>query len=86
MIITTTPTIEGKKIIEYKSIVTGEESILGITSGRLSKACQKALLKVEEEAKKAGANAVVGVSIDYETPIEGMTLMVTASGTAVVIE
>lgn len=103
MIITTTPTIDGKKISSYKGVVTGE-AILGanifrdlfagirdIVGGRagayekeLAKARQIALSEMEDAAKQLGANAIVGVDLDYET-IGGM-LMVTASGTGVVVK
>ena len=103
MIVTTTPSIEGKKIIEYKGIVNGEvisgidfvkDFAAGFTNffgGRsnsyedeLCKARAQAIREMEERAKRMGANAVVGVDIDYET-ISNM-LMITASGTAVVTE
>ena len=103
MIVTTTPSIEGKKIIEYKGIVNGEV-ISGIDfvkdfaasftnmfggrsnsyEGELNQARNQAIKEMEERAVRMGANAVVGVDIDYET-INSM-LMITASGTAVVIE
>ena len=103
MIITTTPAIEGKKIVEYKGIVFGEvisgvnmvkDMMAGLTNifgGRsntyeteLINARQNALREMEERAAQLGANAVVGVDIDYEVlgAANGM-LMVTASGTAV---
>lgn len=106
MIVTTTPSIEGKKIKEYKGIVTGETIIganaikdfmAGLTDffGGRSSSYEKvliegkntALAEMQERAQKMGANAIVGVDLDYETvgPNGGM-LMVTASGTAVVIE
>jgi uncharacterized protein YbjQ (UPF0145 family) len=101
MIITTTPTIEGKPVKEYLGIVTGE-AILGadlvkdlfatitdIVGGRsaayekeLSKARQIALQEMQENAQSMGANAVVGVDLDYEMVRQGM-LMVSVSGTAV---
>jgi uncharacterized protein YbjQ (UPF0145 family) len=101
MIITTTPTIEGKSVKEYLGIVTGE-AILGadlvkdlfatitdIVGGRsaayekeLSKARQIALQEMQENAQSMGANAVVGVDLDYEMVRQGM-LMVSVSGTAV---
>jgi uncharacterized protein YbjQ (UPF0145 family) len=103
MILTTTPTIEGKSITEYLGIVTGEAimganivkdifaSITDIVGGRsgkyeqeLAKARQITLKEMADEAVKIGANAVVGVDLDYEVIREGM-LMVTASGTAVKI-
>jgi uncharacterized protein YbjQ (UPF0145 family) len=104
MIVTTTPGIEGKTIIEYKGIVTGEAimganivrdifaSITDIVGGRsaayeskLSDARRVALQEMEQNASDQGANAIVGVDLDYEVVREGM-LMVTSSGTAVVIE
>lgn len=103
MIITTTPTIEGKKIKEYKGIITGE-AILGVNvfkdffaairdvvGGRsatyekkLQEAQKIALQELEQRAKDLGANAVVGVDIDYETMGQNnYMLMVSVSGTAV---
>lgn len=102
MIVTTTPSVEGRQIAEYKGIVVGEAilganvirdvfagitDILGGRSGayeqELGKARETALAEMEERAKQRGANAVVGVDLDYEV-INNM-LMVSASGTAVVI-
>jgi len=101
MIITTTPSVEGKTIQEYLGIVTGE-AILGAHLGRdimasltdivggrsaeyegeVRKARMIALKEMASEAEQKGANAVVGVDIDYEVIRQGM-LMVSASGTAV---
>ena len=103
MIVTTTPSIEGKKIVEYKGIVFGEvisgvnmvkDMMAGLTNifgGRsntyeteLINARQNALREMEERAAQLGANAVVGVDIDYEVlGADNGMLMVTASGTAV---
>lgn len=105
MIFSTTPTLEGHPIREYKGIVTGE-AILGanvfkdvfaglrdIVGGRsatyereLGQARRIALDELGERAERLGANAVVGVDLDYEVlgANNGM-LMVSASGTAVVI-
>lgn len=104
MIVTTTPTIEGKRIVRYLGIVAGEAimganivrdlfaSITDIVGGRsgayerkLADARTVSLQEMMDEAKALGANAVVGVDIDYEVVREGM-LMVTAAGTAVVVE
>jgi len=101
MVITTTPSIQGKEIKEYLGIVTGEAimganivkdlfaSITDIVGGRsaayeseLTRAREIALREMQEIAATMGANAVVGVDLDYETVREGM-LMVTVSGTAV---
>jgi uncharacterized protein YbjQ (UPF0145 family) len=103
MIITTTPTLEGQSITEYRGLVTGE-AILGanifkdlfagirdIVGGRagayeqeLAKARTIALDEMGAAAAALGADAVVGVDLDYETVGQGGSmLMVTASGTAV---
>jgi uncharacterized protein YbjQ (UPF0145 family) len=106
MHLTTTPTLEGKRITRYCGIVAGE-AVLGanvfkdmfagirdIVGGRsgtyekeLRKARQYALDELAEQAAELGANAVVGIDLDYEVLGEknGM-LMVSASGTAVVVE
>lgn len=106
MIVTTTPTVEGRNIVEYKGIVFGEvvsgvnfikdiaasfSNFFGGRSGsyeeELIKARENALVELERRASERGANAVVGVDIDYEVlgSDNGM-LMVTASGTAVVVQ
>jgi len=103
MIITTTPTIQGKEIKEYLGIVTGEAilganivkdlfaSITDVVGGRsaayegeLSKAREIAISEMKHNALTLGANAIVGVDLDYETVRQGM-LMVSVSGTAVKI-
>ncbi len=67
-------------------------SIRDIVGGRskayeevLREAKDTALREMEEQAAALGANAVVGVDLDYET-VNGSMLMVTASGTAVTVE
>lgn len=106
MLVTTTATVEGKRISKYFGIVTGE-AILGanvfkdvfagirdIVGGRsatyereLKRARDMALAELEAQAQQFGANAVVGVDLDYEVlgANNGM-LMVSASGTAVLAE
>lgn len=69
-------------------------SIRDIVGGRsaayekeLRKAKDIALEEMREQAKNLGANAIVGIDIDYETiGANSSMLMVSASGTAVVIE
>lgn len=74
-----------------KDMFAGIRDLVGGRSGtyekELRKARQLALDELAEQAAELGANAVVGVDIDYEVLGEknGM-LMVTASGTAVVVE
>ena len=106
MIITTTPSVEGKKIVNYYGIVFGEvitgvnvlkDFAAGLSNffgGRsatyeeeLMNARHQALAEMDQRAYALGANAVVGVDIDYEVlgSDNGM-LMVTASGTAVFVD
>ncbi|WIV13332.1 putative heavy metal-binding protein [Proteiniborus sp. MB09-C3] len=55
--------------------------------GELIKAREDALREMQSRASALGCNAVVGVDIDYEVLGEGGNmLMVTASGTGVVLE
>lgn len=106
MIVTTTPSVEGKRITKYCGIASGE-AILGanvfkdmfagirdIVGGRsgsyervLQDARDMAMDELQAQAKKLGGNVVVGVDLDYEVlgKDNGM-LMVTASGTAVIVE
>lgn len=102
MIITTTPNLEGKRIVKYLGLVSGE-AILGanivkdlfagirdIVGGRsaayeeeLRSAKEIAIKEMALQAQELGANAVIGVDLDYETVGQGSMLMVSASGTAV---
>ena len=105
MLISTTPTIEGRPIQAYKGVVTGEtiiganlfkdfmagiRDIIGGRSGSyervLREAKDPALAEMQQRAQEMGANAIVGVDIDYETIGQnGSMLMVAVSGTALVI-
>lgn len=104
MIVTTTNTIEGRRITAYHGIVVGEAimganivrdlfaqvtDIVGGRSGayeqKLQDARETALRELEERARAAGGNAVVGVDLDYEVVGQSM-LMVSAAGTAVTVE
>jgi uncharacterized protein YbjQ (UPF0145 family) len=104
MIVTTTPSVEGRSITAYKGIVVGEAimganvvrdifaSITDIVGGRsgayeskLQDARDTALRELQDRARELGANAVVGVDLDYEVVGQSM-LMVSASGTAVVLK
>lgn len=103
MILTTTPTIEGRTIVEYKGVIFGEviagvvflkdiaASLRNIVGGRsasyeeeLIQARTEAMNEMRKRAEQLGADAVVGIDLDYEVlgANNGM-LMVTASGTAV---
>ncbi|MCL2817822.1 MAG: heavy metal-binding domain-containing protein [Clostridiales bacterium] len=74
-----------------KDIAAGFRNFFGGRSGsyegELIEARENALREMEQRAEALGANAVVGVDIDYEVlGTGGNMLMVTASGTAVVAE
>lgn len=76
----------------FKDFFAGIRDIVGGRSAayedELRKAKQLALDEMCEEARGMGANAVIGVDLDYETITGshgGGMLMVTASGTAVTI-
>lgn len=106
MIHSTTPSIQGKDILKYHGVVTGEAilganifkdifaSIRDIVGGRsaayegeLHKARTIAFEEMSEQAAELGANAIVGIDIDYETVgSQGGMLMVSVSGTAVTIK
>jgi uncharacterized protein YbjQ (UPF0145 family) len=106
MIVTTTPTVSGRNVREYRGLVMGEailganifrdifasiRDIVGGRSGGYENALREARLiaiqEMEHEAEQLGANAVIGVDLDYEALGEkGSMLMVTASGTAVVLD
>jgi uncharacterized protein YbjQ (UPF0145 family) len=59
----------------------------GSYEGELIEAREAVLKEMEKRAGALGANAIIGVDIDYEVLGQGGNmLMVTASGTAVVIE
>ena len=105
VIVTTTPSVEGRAITRYLGVVTGE-AILGanifkdifagirdIVGGRsatyereLRRARDIAMDEIRTAAAEMGANAVVGIDLDYETVgTNASMLMVTISGTAVVV-
>ncbi|MDJ0642422.1 MAG: heavy metal-binding domain-containing protein [Erythrobacter sp.] len=103
VIVTTTPSIEGRPVQEYCGIVVGEvivganlfrdlfANIRDIVGGRsgsyeriLQRARDEAIEELQAEAAARGANAVIGIDLDYEVIGDtGSMLMVSASGTAV---
>ena len=106
MLLTTTPSVEGRRITRYCGVVAGE-AILGanifkdlfagirdLVGGRsatyereMQRARDMALQEMQERAAELGANAVVGIDLDYEVLGQGNgMLMVSASGTAVVVD
>lgn len=71
----------------FRDLFAGIRDVIGGRSGSyeevLREARDAALSEMEAEAKKHGADAIIGVDLDYETVSQGTMLMVTASGTAV---
>ena len=71
----------------FKDLFAGVRDIVGGRSGayeeELRRARQIALTEMEAEAAARGADAIVGIDLDYETVGQGSMLMVSASGTAV---
>ena len=105
MIVTTTPSVEGRRVVAYHGIVAGQAimganmfrdwfaSIRDIVGGRagsyekvLTQGRETAVAEMIEEAQGLGANAVIGVDLDFETVGQSDSmLMVSASGTAVTL-
>lgn len=103
MLVTTTSNVEGRKIVEYYGICTGEaicganlfrdmfagiRDIVGGRSGSyetvLREGKKLAIDDMCAQAEEMGANAVIGVDLDYEVVGDkGSMLMVAVSGTAV---
>jgi uncharacterized protein YbjQ (UPF0145 family) len=74
-----------------KDLFAGIRDIVGGRSAayeqELKRAREIAFQEVEENARSLGANAVVGIDLDYEVVGQsGSMLMVSISGTAVIIE
>ena len=106
MLLTTTPSIDGKRITRYCGVVAGEailganlfkdlfagiRDLVGGRSGTYEKELQRArdiaLEELRERGQDLGANAIVGIDIDYEVMgKENGMLLVSASGTAVIVE
>lgn len=105
MILSTTPTLEGRPIREYKGLVFGETiiganifkdflaSVRDLVGGRsgsyeqvLAEARDTSMGEMQQRAMALGANAIVGIDVDYEVlGGQGSMLMVNVSGTAVVV-
>jgi uncharacterized protein YbjQ (UPF0145 family) len=103
MLLATTSTLEGHRIVAYHGIVSGEailganfvrdffasiRDVVGGRSGSYEKVLRDgrdtAVREMIEQARGLGANAIVGVDVDYETVGQSM-LMVSVTGTAVTI-
>ncbi|KAA2237109.1 heavy metal-binding domain-containing protein [Salinarimonas soli] len=105
MIVTTTNNVEGRRVVAYHGIVTGEaifganvfrdffasiRDVVGGRSGSYEKVLRggrdTALREMMDEAQRLGANAVIGVDLDYGAVGSNESMMmVTASGTAVTL-
>ncbi|QXP60623.1 YbjQ family protein [Olleya sp. HaHaR_3_96] len=96
MILTTTNSIEGFRIVEYKGIVTGVsvntrkasfsfkmDKYYASVEATMNDAKEDAFQKLTENAKKLNANAVVGIKLDLETNPNLAMTMVSVTGTAV---
>jgi len=71
----------------FKDIAAGFRNIVGGRSGKYEEELRKgrdgALAEMLQYAQQLGADAVLGIKLDYETVGGGQMLMITASGTAV---
>lgn len=103
MLVTTTHTLDGRKVSDYLGVCTGQAiyganmfrdlfaSVRDLVGGRsasyekvLSGGRETAIGEMCEKAAAMGANAVIGVNIDYQViGSKGSMLMVAATGTAV---
>ena len=84
--------VTGEAIIGANAIRDIFASVRDFFGGRsgsyeevLRKAKDTAMREMAQEAERLGANAVIGIDLDYET-VNGSMLMVTAAGTAVSVE
>lgn len=83
--IVTGEAILGANIV--KDFFAGVRDVVGGRSAayekELVKAREIALQELQQQASELGADAVIGIDLDYETIGQGSMLMVSASGTAV---
>ncbi len=100
MILTTTNSVEGSRIVEYKGIVSGigmntQKVTMTFSMAKYYKAIQDGVEEVKEQAfqdlkahaDKLNANAVVGIKIDIElTAANGVMVSVTGTAVSVVKE
>lgn len=94
MVLTTTNSIEGFRIVEYKGIVTGNsfdtkkkfsfktEKNKQIIDDLISQTKEDAFQKLQLNASNLNANAVIGISVDFET-VNGSYFFISVTGTAV---
>lgn len=94
MIITTTHSIDGYNVNNYITTVTGTETyfaggVMGVgchDEKLFGQAYDLALSKLEQKAKSLGADAVIGLSLNFATVIKSGAIILTLIGTAVKIE
>ncbi|WP_405294512.1 heavy metal-binding domain-containing protein [Algibacter sp. Ld11] len=98
MILTTTNTIEGHSIKNYLGVVSGVDVNMPKTTisfnmekyyenyeNKINEVKEEAFQKLQDNANKLGANAVVGIALDIETiPTSGI-IIVSITGTAVMV-
>lgn len=97
MILTTTNSIEGFKIIEYKGIVSGVgvniqkmkmtfnvEKYYKAIGESVSEVKEQAFQQLRDHAKQLNANAVVGIHVDIELTASNY-VAVSVTGTAVIV-
>lgn len=95
MILTTTNSIEGFKILEYKGIVSGisvnvqkmkmtfnMEKYYQFIAESMSEVKEQAFQQLQDNAKKLNANAIVGIKVDIELTTSNY-VTVSVTGTAV---
>ncbi|TYB74160.1 heavy metal-binding domain-containing protein [Bizionia gelidisalsuginis] len=98
MIVTTTASVEGYKIIEYKGLVSAStvhskvtsfmyrvEKFLESMEDNIDEAKQDALEKLQVKTQAINANAIVGVTIDMKTDTNTGYILLSVTGTAVTI-
>ena len=94
MLITTTYQVDGQPIRQYLGVISAEsiiganfiKDILANLTDFFGGRSNTVLRELEKQASMMGANAIVGVDIDYNTVgANGSMLMVVATGTAVVL-
>jgi uncharacterized protein YbjQ (UPF0145 family) len=74
----------------FKDFFAGIRDVIGGRSGSyegvLAEARTKAINEMIQNAQAIGANAIIGIDLDYETlGAKGSMIMVNASGTAVTV-
>lgn len=97
MILTTTNSIEGFKILEYKGIVSGisvnvqkmkmtfnMEKYYQAIAESMGMVKEKAFQQLQDNAKKLNANAIVGIKVDIELTTSNY-VTVSVTGTAVLV-